>query len=52
MVGDCAVLEALYNDYHRIFVDQDNAPAWTYPPEGPPQCPFVTPMEETESPLL
>jgi len=52
MVGDCVVLEALYNDYHRIFMDQDNAPAWTYPPEGPPQCPFVIPMQETESPLL
>lgn len=52
MVGDCVVLEALYNDYHRIFVDQEDAPAWTYPPEGPPQCPFITPTEESESPLL
>lgn len=52
MIGDCVVLETLYNDYHRIFADQDNAPAWTYPPEGPPQCPFITPTEESESPLL
>ena len=51
MVGDCAALEALYSDYHRVFVDQADAPAWTYPPEGPPQCLFSVPMAETESPL-
>jgi tetratricopeptide (TPR) repeat protein len=52
MVGDCVVLEALYDEYHRIFAEQEDAPAWIYPPEGPPQCPFVTPTEESEPPPL
>lgn len=52
MVGNCTALEAIYEEYHGLFADQTEAPAWIYPPDGPPQCPFKAPAEETESPPL
>jgi tetratricopeptide (TPR) repeat protein len=38
IVGDCASLVAIYNQFQVLATDSRVRETWTYPPEGPPMC--------------
>ncbi len=37
--GDCASLISIYNEFRALNADEQIQQRWTYPPEGPPNCP-------------